>query len=113
MFLSFKDTWTPTKLSLVRVGVKILLAWVLVGPLAHIGLALAESFSHIVRTLCMFFFLPEQIRGKEEWKTVKSLLGITSYGALTFWSNGEEVQALLKAFTVLGTKYLPQKTQST
>lgn len=72
VFLSFKDTWTPTKLSLIRIGVKILLAWILVRPFAHAGLALAESLSHIVRTGSMFFFLPSQLKEHDRWGTIKS-----------------------------------------
>jgi putative peptidoglycan lipid II flippase len=71
-FLSMKDTWIPSKAALWRIGVKIFLAWLLVRPFAHVGLALAESFSHIFRATLMFFLLPEEIKGQEEWKTIKS-----------------------------------------
>src|SRR5262249_54986923 len=71
-FVSLKDTWTPTKQSIIRIGVKVILSWVLVQHFAHVGLALAESASQIIRTLLMFFLLPDQVKGQEEWNTIKS-----------------------------------------
>jgi len=71
-FLSLKDTWTPTKTSLLRIGIKILLSAVLVQPFAHIGLALAESLSHVIRTFMLFLLLPDQVKGQEGWNTIRS-----------------------------------------
>jgi putative peptidoglycan lipid II flippase len=71
-FVSLKDTWTPTKTSLWRIGIKIFLAWLLVHRFALIGLALAESFSQVIRTTQLFFLLPDQVKGQEEWNTLKS-----------------------------------------
>jgi len=72
-FVSLKDTWTPTKTSLMRIGLKILLSWALIHPFALMGLALAESFSQIIRTSLLFFLLPDQVKGQESRNTVKSL----------------------------------------
>jgi putative peptidoglycan lipid II flippase len=145
-FVSLKDTWTPTKQSIIRIGIKVILSWVLVQHFAHVGLALAESASQIIRTLLMFFLLPDQVKGQEEWHTIKSfgqtlaacvlmgvvvylvkeqisgffsvpvelvalvLLGIASYGTIAFLRKGEELQSVLKAFTVLSVKALPRKS---
>ncbi|MBI3796734.1 MAG: murein biosynthesis integral membrane protein MurJ [Deltaproteobacteria bacterium] len=81
-FISLKDTWTPTKTSLLRVGLKIFLSWVLIHPFAHMGLALAESLSQIVRTAFLFFLLPDQVKGQESWNTIKSLGKILVTGLL-------------------------------
>ncbi len=81
-FVSLKDTWTPTIQSLLRIGVKVLLSWILVQQFAHVGLALAESFSQIFRTLLMFFLLPGEVKGQEEWNTIKSFAQTLAAGAL-------------------------------
>lgn len=64
-FLGLKDTRTPTRLSLGRIGLKIVLALLLVRPLAHAGLALAESVSHVARTVALVAALPPDIAGRE------------------------------------------------
>ena len=81
-FISLKDTWTPTIQSLLRIAVKVLLSWVLIQQFAHIGLALAESFSQILRTLLMFFLLPKEVKGQEEWNTIKSFAQTLAAGVL-------------------------------
>ena len=70
VFFGMKDAWTPTKISLGCIGIKIFLAWILVEPLAHRGIALADSVSQIINVLILFYFLPEEIRGQEGWRTV-------------------------------------------
>jgi len=72
-FFGLKDTWTPSKIALLCMGLKIILAWVLIRPLAHMGIALAESLSEITKASLLFFFLPDQVKGDEGWNTVKSL----------------------------------------
>lgn len=109
VFLSFKDTWTPTKLSLLRIGLKIFLAGVLVQPFGHVGLALAESFSHIIRAVCTFFFLPEQLKGNEQWGTMKSfgqtLIACTLMGAVVYLIK-ERIAGLVSLPLELGTLVL-------
>jgi putative peptidoglycan lipid II flippase len=71
-FFGLKDTWTPTKIGLLCMGIKIILIWVLIRPLAHMGIALAESLSEIVKVIFLFFALPDEVKGQEAWSTVKS-----------------------------------------
>jgi putative peptidoglycan lipid II flippase len=71
-FISLKDTRTPTKLSLLRIGVKIVLSYLLIRPLAHAGLALAESLSQIIKVSLLILYLPERLRRREVWKTAGS-----------------------------------------
>lgn len=72
-FFGLKDTWTPTKVALLSIGTKIILCWLLIGPLAHLGIALADSISQMTSALLLFFFLPQGVKGQEAWNTVKSV----------------------------------------
>jgi putative peptidoglycan lipid II flippase len=105
----FKDTWTPTKLSLLRVGIKILLAWLLVQRFAHVGLALAESLSHIIRVLFLLFLLPNQIREPERFSTMKSfghtLLACALMGAVVYFAK-EKITGLVNLPVELGVLVL-------
>ncbi|MGH7964353.1 MAG: lipid II flippase MurJ, partial [Candidatus Binatia bacterium] len=96
-YFSLKDTWTPTKITLLRVGVKIFLAWVLIRPLSHVGLALAESLSLIVRAAFLFFLLPDRVKGEEGRRTIKSfgwtLTGSVVMGAVVHFA-GEKLEGL-------------------
>jgi putative peptidoglycan lipid II flippase len=71
-FYSLKNTRIPSRLALARVAIKILLSWLLIHPLAHLGLALAESLSQIVRLPLLYIFLPNPVKGQEGWKTMRS-----------------------------------------
>lgn len=42
---------------------KAVLCWVLIQPLTHVGIALAESLSQSLRVLFLFFFLPNHVKG--------------------------------------------------
>jgi putative peptidoglycan lipid II flippase len=89
-FYSLKDTKTPVTLGFVRLGIKILLSFALVGPMAHAGLALAESLSYIVKAALLFVFLPEELRGQIEYREVLPSFGMTAVitaamGAVVFF----------------------------
>jgi putative peptidoglycan lipid II flippase len=71
-YFSMKDTWTPTKIALGCIGLKVLLSWFLIGPLAHLGIALAESLSQTANAVLLFVFLPREIKGHEGAKTLVS-----------------------------------------
>jgi putative peptidoglycan lipid II flippase len=64
-FYSVQDTRTPVWAGLVRLGLKLLLSVALVRPLAHVGLALAESLSFCAKTVLLLALLPEPLRGAE------------------------------------------------
>jgi len=89
-FYSLKDTKTPVVLGFVRLGIKILLSFALVGPMAHAGLALAESLSYIVKVALLLLFLPEELRGQLEYREVFQSFGMTAVitagmGAVVFF----------------------------
>jgi putative peptidoglycan lipid II flippase len=69
-FFGLKDTWTPTKIALFRIAIKVVLSWILIRPLAHLGIALAESLSLIANAVLLFCFLPKEIKRHEGAKTL-------------------------------------------
>jgi putative peptidoglycan lipid II flippase len=74
----------------MRLGIKILLSVVLVGPMAHGGLALAESLSYIVKAIGLMLFLPEELRANFEYRAVFQSFGMTAVitagmGAMVFF----------------------------
>ncbi len=88
-FYSLQDTRTPTVMGLVRVGIKILLAFALVRSMAHAGLALAESVSWMVKAGLLLFFLPKELR-QPEYRKVFQSFGATvvitgAMGAVVFF----------------------------
>lgn len=91
-FFGLKDTWTPTKVALGCTGLKILLAWILIGPLAHAGIALAESLCQIANALILFCVLPKEVKGQEGWNTIisfaQSLTGGIIMGAVVYLAKG-------------------------
>lgn len=56
-FFSRQDTKTPVKIGVVAMFTNIILNLLLIGPLAHAGLALATSIAAIVNAGLLFYFL--------------------------------------------------------
>jgi putative peptidoglycan lipid II flippase len=75
-FYSVKDTKTPVVTGLVRLGMKILLCFALVGSMAHAGLALAESISYVLKAVLLLVLLPQELRQTEYRKIFRSF-GVT------------------------------------
>jgi putative peptidoglycan lipid II flippase len=97
-FLTFKDTKTPTRLALLRIVIKVALAFALVGRLSHVGIALAESLSHILRLPLFFLALPRELRGRDAWLAWGSfgrtlIAGGAMAGAI--WLVGSRVEGLV------------------
>lgn len=72
-FFGLKDTRTPSKVSVVRLVVKVALCGVLVVPLAHVGIALADGLSEVLRAVLLFALLPAHVKRAETPETVRSL----------------------------------------
>jgi putative peptidoglycan lipid II flippase len=107
-YFSLKDTWTPAKLSLIRIAVKVGFSWIFIHSMGHGGVALAESLSQIIRTFFLLSFLPEDVKGEEIGKTWKSF-GLTMAGAIAMviviYPMGTKVDGLFSTpseFVVLG-----------
>ncbi len=62
-FFAAGDTRTPVVVSLVDLAVLVALAWALVVPLGHVGVALAVTGSSIAQMLLLWVFLHKKLRG--------------------------------------------------
>ncbi len=65
-FYSLQDTRTPVKIAVLAVAVNILLSVILMGPLAHGGLALATSLAAMLNLGLLTVRLRKKI-GRAEW----------------------------------------------
>lgn len=61
VFYSFQDTKTPMINGAIAVGLNIILNLLLIGPLAHMGLALATSISTTITTILLFIALRRKL----------------------------------------------------
>lgn len=62
-FYALQDTKTPVKLMGVSVVVNVILSLLLIGPLLHGGLALANSLASLLNTVMLSWFLNKHIPG--------------------------------------------------
>ena len=60
-FYSLQDTMTPVKIGIVTAFVNVAFALILVRPLAHGGLALANSLGFLFNALALFYFLSRKL----------------------------------------------------
>jgi putative peptidoglycan lipid II flippase len=81
-YFGLKDTRTPAKIALGRLGLRLVLCLVLIGPLAHAGIALADSVSEVARAVWLFALLPPHVRRGEGAATAWALVrtGLASAG---------------------------------
>ncbi len=81
-FVSLKDTRRPVIAGFARLGVKIGLAWVLIGVFEHAGVALATSVSHIFKLVLFFLLLPRELREGRYKRLFKSFGGTAAATAI-------------------------------
>jgi putative peptidoglycan lipid II flippase len=85
---SFRDTKTPAVISAIGVAVSILLNFLLIGPLAHMGLALASSAAAFISLILLFMALRKRLGPlglKSELKDwVKTLTATLIMGAVVY-----------------------------
>ncbi len=72
-FFAQKDTVTPLLLAAASAGLNIALAWLLMGPLAHGGLALANSVAVTLEVLALLLILRRRLDGVEGRETLTTL----------------------------------------
>ena len=77
-FFGLKDTWTPTKVALISIAIKIALTWVLIPHFSHLSIALADSVAQFTNALALFVLLPTAVKGQEGAKTCTALARILS-----------------------------------
>jgi putative peptidoglycan lipid II flippase len=63
VYFAMQDTFTPMMLGIAAVAVNIILNFILVGPLAHGGLALATSIASLVAVIILFAVLRRRVGG--------------------------------------------------
>jgi putative peptidoglycan lipid II flippase len=111
-FYSMQDTKTPVKVAVSAMIVNIVLSVLLMGPLKHCGLALANSIASISNFILLFYFLRKRLGGIGTKRIVSSfaktiiasiIMGIAGWFILSgkIWTlDGYEVQ---KALYLTGT----------
>ncbi|WP_273484644.1 murein biosynthesis integral membrane protein MurJ [Desulforamulus ruminis] len=72
-FYAQQDTKTPVKLMAVTVVVNLIFSLLLIGPLKHGGLALANSIASLLNTVMLSYYLNKRIPGMWEAKLFKFL----------------------------------------
>ncbi|HXH82884.1 MAG TPA: murein biosynthesis integral membrane protein MurJ [Candidatus Tectomicrobia bacterium] len=81
-FYSIEDTRTPMVAGLGRLALQVALSAVLIGPLAHVGLAVAESVSFVAKALWLFLKLPAPLRGRDHVRVVRSFAVTLALGGV-------------------------------
>ena len=75
-FYSMQDTKTPIKILVVTVMTNIILSLILMRPLKHSGLALANALASTVNFLLLFYFLRKKLERLGAKRIIKSFLKI-------------------------------------
>jgi putative peptidoglycan lipid II flippase len=71
-FYALKDTWTPVISGIIAMAVNILAMVLLVGPLAHGGLAFATTIAAFVNMLLLFYFLRRKFGQIDGWAMLRT-----------------------------------------
>jgi putative peptidoglycan lipid II flippase len=88
-FYALHDTATPVRISIASVVLNIILSLILIQPLAHGGLALANSIATILEMLVLLFLLRPRLGGVDERNlaasTLKMLVGAAAMTVAIGW----------------------------
>ncbi len=74
VFYSLQDTRTPVKIAALSVLTNILFSFILMGPLRHGGLALANAIASAVNFIVLFYLLRKRLGSIEGKKIVRSFM---------------------------------------
>ena len=92
-FFSRQDTKTPVKIGAIAMVANLVMNLLLVGPLAHAGLALATSLSACLQAFLLFWILRRDAvyQSRDGWLLflVKIISGIVAMGGLVLFGAGE------------------------
>lgn len=114
-FYSMQDTKTPVKVAIVALGANIVFSIILMNPLKHSGLALANSLASGVNFILLFYFLRRRLQRVDTKRIFSSFVKIilaSSVMGLTGWLllHGKLWQihgyTLHKTFYLSGTVFL-------
>lgn len=72
-YYAVDDVRTPVIMSLISVGVNLILSFILVTPMGHGGLALANSLAATVNTVLLYFYLNRHLESVPHYKFFVSL----------------------------------------
>lgn len=111
-FYSMQDTKTPVKVAVVALVANVILSLLLMQPLKHSGLALANTLASVVNFVLLFTFLKKKLISMDTKRIVSSFLKTLTasiiMGALAmlilhgdWWTHHEDT--LRKAFALAGT----------
>lgn len=81
-FYALQDTKTPVKLTVVTILINLTFSLLLIGPLKHGGLALANSIAALANTVMLSWFLARQIKNLWNRKTINFMLQVVLASAL-------------------------------
>lgn len=73
-FYSMQDTKTPVKIAALSVITNIIFSFILMGPLRHGGLALANAIASAVNFMVLFILLRKRLRRVDGGKIIKSFM---------------------------------------
>jgi putative peptidoglycan lipid II flippase len=73
-FYSMQDTKTPVKIAALSVLINIIFSFILMGPLKHGGLALANAISSAVNFIVLFYLLRRRLGNVDGKRVVRSFL---------------------------------------
>lgn len=102
-FYALQDTWTPVILGIISMAVNVAAMYLLVGPLAHGGLAFATTIAAFVNMILLFYLLRKKM-GKMDgramcWTSIKTLAA-SLLMALVIWLWSEWLTPLLGTRTL-------------
>ena len=87
-FYALQDTWTPVILGIIAMVVNIIAMVLLIGPLAHGGLAFATTIAAFVNMILLFYVLHKRLGQMDGWAmfwtSVKSFVA-SVFMALVIW----------------------------
>lgn len=90
-FYALQDTWTPVILGVIAMAVNVLAMVLLIGPLAHGGLAFATTIAAFVNMILLLYVLRRRLKRIDGWSmfwtSVKSLVAsLFMAGVIWVWS---------------------------
>jgi len=97
-FYALQDTWTPVVLGVIAMAVNVLAMFLLVGPLAHGGLAFATSIAAFVNMILLFYMLHRRLGrmdGRAMFGTSLKSLVATLFMAGVIWAWSEWLTPLI------------------
>ncbi len=90
-FYALQDTWTPVIMGIISMVVNVIAMVLLIGPLAHGGLAFATTIAAIVNMMLLFYMLRRRLGQMDGWAmfwtSAKSLIAsLFMAGVIWVWS---------------------------